>query len=97
MYLDRLETLDGGKRARFHAEFSNVQKNSTTGVLFALFLGGVGAHRYYMGQIGIGLVYTLLFWTFIPGIIAFVEMFFMPSRVRVFNDTKANEIIDRIQ
>ena len=95
--LQRLEELDGGKRSRFHAEFSQVEKNGTVGVLFALFLGGFGAHRYHMGQTGIGLVYTLLFWTFIPGIVVFVEMFLMPSRVRAFNDARANESIDRMQ
>ena len=95
VYLKRLEEIDDGKRARFLAEFAQVKKDVTVGVLFALFLGGVGAHRYYMGQCKIGLVYTLLCWTLIPAMVAFVEIFLMPGRVRIFNERKANEIIDR--
>jgi TM2 domain-containing membrane protein YozV/RNA polymerase subunit RPABC4/transcription elongation factor Spt4 len=49
------------------------RKSKTTAVLLAVFLGGFGAHKFYLGQIGWGIVYLLFFWTFIPGIAAFVE------------------------
>lgn len=42
------------------------------GVL-ALLVGGLGIHKFYLGKIGLGIVYILFFWTFIPAIIAFVE------------------------
>lgn len=42
------------------------------GVL-ALLLGGFGVHRFYLGQIGRGMLYLLFFWTCVPGIIALVE------------------------
>ena len=48
-------------------------KNKVTAGLFALFLGGLGIHKFYLGQVGSGIVYLLFCWTFIPGIIAFVE------------------------
>jgi TM2 domain-containing membrane protein YozV len=32
----------------------------------AIFLGGIGAHKFYLGQVGWGVVYLLLCWTFIP-------------------------------
>lgn len=41
--------------------------------LFALFLGGLGVHKFYAGKIGLGVVYLLFCWTFIPAIIALVE------------------------
>ncbi len=41
--------------------------------LFAFFLGGFGAHKFYLGQVGMGVVYLLLCWTFIPAIVAFIE------------------------
>lgn len=62
------------------------KKNSTLAVLFALFLGGFGGHKYYMGKTIQGIIYTLFFWTRIPGVIAFVEMFMIPSRVRKHNE-----------
>jgi len=49
--------------------------------LLALFLGGFGIHRFYLGQPGLGILYLLFFWTFIPAMVAFVEalVFFFSS------------------
>ena len=41
--------------------------------LFALFLGGIGIHKFYLGQVGQGILYLLFFWTFIPAFIALIE------------------------
>jgi hypothetical protein len=41
--------------------------------LLALLLGGVGAHKFYMGKPIWGIVYLLLIWTFIPAIFGFIE------------------------
>ena len=48
-------------------------KNKTTAGLFALLLGGLGIHKFYLNQVGMGVVYLLFCWTMIPTIIAFVE------------------------
>ena len=48
-------------------------KTKVVAALFALFLGGFGAHKFYLGQVGLGLLYLVFFWTFIPAIIAFIE------------------------
>ena len=48
-------------------------KNKTTAAILAFFLGGLGVHRFYLGQNGLGLVYLLFFWTFIPALIALVD------------------------
>ena len=48
-------------------------KSRTTAAILAFLLGGVGAHKFYLGQTGIGFVYLLFFWTFIPAILAFIE------------------------
>lgn len=48
-------------------------KSKIAAALLAFFLGGIGAHKFYLGQIGMGVVYLLFCWTFIPGIIAFIE------------------------
>ena len=41
--------------------------------LLAFLLGGVGAHKFYLGQGGLGVIYLLFCWTFIPALIAMVE------------------------
>ncbi len=48
-------------------------KNKTSAALLAIFLGGFGAHKFYLGKTGQGILYLLFFWTLVPAIIAFVE------------------------
>jgi TM2 domain-containing membrane protein YozV len=47
-------------------------KNKTTAGLLALFLGGIGVHKFYLGKAS-GIWYLLFCWTFIPVIVAFIE------------------------
>jgi TM2 domain-containing membrane protein YozV/RNA polymerase subunit RPABC4/transcription elongation factor Spt4 len=49
------------------------QKSKTAAALLALFLGGFGAHRFYLGQIGLGFLYLVFCWTIVPWIIALIE------------------------
>lgn len=51
--------------------------NKTTAILLALFLGGLGAHKFYLGKPGMGLLYLVFCWTFIPGLIALIELIMM--------------------
>lgn len=48
-------------------------KSRGVAILLAFFLGGLGFHKFYLGQVGAGLIYLLLCWTFIPAIIALFE------------------------
>jgi TM2 domain-containing membrane protein YozV/ribosomal protein L40E len=48
-------------------------KNKIAAALFAFFLGSFGAHKFYLGQIGRGILYLLFCWTFIPTILSFIE------------------------
>jgi TM2 domain-containing membrane protein YozV len=47
--------------------------DKTALALLAFFLGGFGAHKFYLGKYGQGFFYILFCWTGIPGLIAFVE------------------------
>ncbi|MES2614554.1 MAG: NINE protein [Bdellovibrionota bacterium] len=51
----------------------NLDKNRIIVALLALFLGGFGIHKFYLGKTGAGIVYLVFFWTFIPTIIGFIE------------------------
>lgn len=48
-------------------------KSKLAAALFALLLGGLGVHKFYLGSVGWGLVYLLFCWTFIPAFVGFIE------------------------
>lgn len=50
-------------------------KSKFTTAMLALFLGGLGIHRFYLSQNKLGLFYLLFCWTFIPAIIATIDFF----------------------
>ena len=49
------------------------QKNRITAALLALVFGGIGVHRFCLNKPISGFFYLILFWTFIPAIIALIE------------------------
>ncbi len=42
--------------------------------LLCLFLGGIGVHKFYAGKTGQGLLYLFFCWTFVPSLIAVVDL-----------------------
>lgn len=48
-------------------------KNKFVAFLLAFFLGGFGAHKFYLGKPMWGIVYLVFCWTYVPSIIAFIE------------------------
>ncbi len=54
-------------------EEKSTMKSKMTAGLLAFFVGGLGVHKFYLGENGIGVVYLLFCWTGIPAIIAFIE------------------------
>lgn len=54
--------FQGGKRV-----------NKIAYVLFAILLGGVGAHKFYVGKVGLGVLYLIFFWTCVPALIGLIE------------------------
>ncbi len=51
---------------------ANAKSNVAAGIL-GIFLGGLGIHKFYMGKVGMGILYLLFCWTMIPGIVGFIE------------------------
>ena len=49
------------------------KKNKGTAAVLGILLGSFGAHKFYLGQPVLGLIYLALFWTWLPGIIGFIE------------------------
>lgn len=54
-------------------EVATPPKSRSVAIVLALLLGGLGIHRFYLGHLGLGVIYLVLCWTLIPSIIAFIE------------------------
>ncbi len=52
---------------------TNDYRSKTVAGLLALFLGGIGIHKFYLGRIGWGIAYILFCWTFIPALVGLIE------------------------
>ena len=48
-------------------------KSKVVAGILALFFGGLGVHKFYLGKTGSGILYLVFCWTFIPALIGFVE------------------------
>ncbi len=42
-------------------------------IILALLVGGIGIHRFYLGQIKLGVIYLLLSWTLIPLVVSIID------------------------
>lgn len=59
-------------------------KSKSTAILLAIFLGGLGIHRFYLEKPFSGVMYLLFSWTFVPLILSVIEvvvMLFTPKDV----------------
>jgi TM2 domain-containing membrane protein YozV len=41
--------------------------------ILGILIGGWGAHKFYMGKIGMGILYICLCWTGIPSLVGLIE------------------------
>jgi TM2 domain-containing membrane protein YozV len=92
-----MQSLSADQRLAFHAEYDSRRKDAAVAILLALFLGGFGAHHFYLGRTGLGVLYLVFFWTLIPAIIALIECFLLSERVRRYNDQLAGEIAGKVR
>ncbi|XWX04143.1 TM2 domain-containing protein [Aggregatilineales bacterium SYSU G02658] len=54
-------------------------RSKTTAAIIALFLGGLGAHHFYLGKVGEGTLYLLFCWTGIPLILSLIDLVLIVS------------------
>lgn len=90
-----MQGLTDSQRMLFLSEFNARRKDGTTGLLLALFLGGFGAHRFYLGQTGLGIIYLLF--CFVSWMVALVEVFLMKGRVERYNADVAMEVAAKVK
>lgn len=48
-------------------------KNRMTAAILAFLLGGFGLHHFYLGNIGKGILYIVLCWTYVPALLGLIE------------------------
>ena len=90
--------LNDPEKLQFQREFKRKAKSKGLAIFWAILLGGLGAHRFYMGETGLGILYVCFVWTAIPMIVALVEaIFFMGKRVEEYNETTAQEIVLKLR
>ncbi|MBS0949168.1 TM2 domain-containing protein [Weissella minor] len=88
-----LSQLTTNERVLVNSEVQSKGKNMALAYILALFLGLLGAHRFYMGKTGSGVtmllitILTLGFGAIVTGIWTFVDLFLIPGWVRDDNST----------
>tara|TARA_B100000214_G_C23729800_1_gene518265 strand:+ start:304 stop:618 length:315 start_codon:yes stop_codon:yes gene_type:complete len=89
--------LSDSERNTFNYKYSRLNKSVGIYAVLALFLGVFGAHKFYIGQIGVGIIYVIFFWTSIPWIIAIIEAIFSARTINAKNYEIANEIFEELK
>ena len=92
-----MQGMSEHQRLVFLSQYNAIRKDVVTGVLLAVLLGHFGIHRFYMGEIGWGILYLFFCWTGIPTILGFIEAFLMPSRVHEYNVVHASILAAQVR
>ncbi|MDR2879496.1 MAG: TM2 domain-containing protein [Fusobacteriales bacterium] len=61
------------ERERINRNYGKKPVHKVVYALLAIFLGSLGIHKFYAGKPVQGVLYILFCWTYIPGIIGFIE------------------------
>jgi TM2 domain-containing membrane protein YozV len=54
-------------------------KDKNIAALLAIFGGGLGAHKFYLGQVGWGIMYFMFSWTGLPWLAGFIEFIILAT------------------
>ncbi|MEY2196871.1 TM2 domain-containing protein [Neobacillus sp. BF23-41] len=83
--------LSAEQLAMVNGEMSKKQKSKGLAYALWFFLGVLGGHRYYAGDVGLGIAMTLTLGGL--GIWAFIDVFFIGKRIEQKNEQLENEVI----
>lgn len=94
---DRYEiNLEDGEISRIGSgekpdvEINKKKKRKDIAGLLAFFLGGLGIHKFYLGDNKTGLLYLLFCWTYVPAILGLIDTFIIASMSEDKFDEKYN-------
>lgn len=61
-------------RAEVRSKYGRTNsKSKGLAIFLAIVLGGIGAHKFYLGKPGWGVMYLLFSWTGIPMVVGIIE------------------------
>jgi TM2 domain-containing membrane protein YozV len=72
-------------------------RDKTLSTIFAFFLGTFGIHRFYLGQVGLGIFYAILMFTGIPTVLGIIDALVMAGMSQSDFDHKYNKIPRKVQ
>jgi TM2 domain-containing membrane protein YozV len=79
----------------FMSQYNASKKDPTIAIILAVLLGAMGIDRFYVGDIGLGLL--KLFTAGLCGVMWLIDIFLIGVRVNQFNRAKAQEIMQAIK
>ena len=88
-----LTRLSDGSKASYVLTYNARKKSAVVALLLAIFLGGIGGHKFYLGNLVLGILYLVFCWTGIPSVVALVEAFTVADTVRTINKISADELM----
>ena len=91
-----MKELSHQERILFQSEYTSNKKSVTNGVLLALFLGGLGIHKFWLNEVRLGILYLVFFWTFVPALVAILDACLMGNSVKNYNLKVANAAYQKI-
>ncbi|QDX95423.1 TM2 domain-containing protein [Brevibacillus laterosporus] len=97
------QNLNTDQQLMVNAELNKKKKSVGIAYLLWFFLGSVGGHRFYAGDIGLGIFYLVLFviscfTLFIPtGIMCLIDLFLIGKRIDKVNDRLEADIIKQVK
>ena len=87
--------LTPNQRVYFDSEMAKIRKSPKAAFWWAFWLGGIGAHHFYLKNTGRAIMYLLFVWTCVPVLVTFVEIFGIKQKVRRMNHQNAAQIVMR--
>lgn len=91
----RKSELDSQELSILQMELEKRGKNKTIMYVLWVFTGGIGGHRLYLGDIGLGIAMFFLNWL-TCGIWSLVDVFLIGKRLEDLNSVVENNIINEI-
>lgn len=84
------DELPEDKRANFDLQFGGREKSTTVALVLSLFIGGLGIDRFYVGNIGLGVLKLITIGAL--GIWTIIDWFLIMGAARKKNVEIANEV-----
>ena len=109
--ITRLENLTDKQVSIFNGEIERNKKSTATAYLLLIFLGAIGAHKFYLKKPVWGVLYLIFciigwltiaigigaFILTILGIALLVDIFKIPNQIKKHEDEIIKELLDRFE